>query len=240
MRPLLIAMGCCIIVFLAGWSDFPPGRILTIRFINKMGNRDLVLGNTYQSSAGEAVTIRKFKYYISNISFTDKKGNTIQQPSGYFLVDESDTASKSISLKIPNTTLTSIHFLIGVDSIRNISGTQTGALDPLNGMFWTWNSGYIMAKLEGNSPSSAAPLQQFTYHIGGFKKGSNTVRMIELVLPQPVSATREIAIAADADAWFKGRHLVTVAATPVCHSPGELAMKIADNYSTMFTILSCR
>ena len=46
----------------------------------------------------------------------------------------------------------SLSFLLGVDSMHNVSGAQTGALDPANDMFWTWNSGYVMAKMEGASP----------------------------------------------------------------------------------------
>jgi hypothetical protein len=53
--------------------------------------------------------------------------------------------------------ITGIRFLLGVDSARNVSGIQTGALDPARGMFWTWNSGYVMAKIEGSSPSAHVP-----------------------------------------------------------------------------------
>ena len=37
---------------------------------------------------------------------------------------------------------------LGVDSLRNVTGVQTGALDPAMDMYWTWNTGYVMAKLE--------------------------------------------------------------------------------------------
>jgi hypothetical protein len=37
--------------------------------------------------------------------------------------------------------ITAIKFLLGVDSLKNVSGIQTGALDPAKGMFWTWNTG---------------------------------------------------------------------------------------------------
>lgn len=72
----------------------------------------------------------------------------------------------------------SITFLIGVDSLHNVSGAQTGALDPVNDMFWTWNSGYVMAKLEGNSSSSPQMNQKFEYHIGGYSGKHNVVKKL--------------------------------------------------------------
>ena len=38
---------------------------------------------------------------------------------------------------------------LGVDSVLNYNGVHEGALDPINGMYWTWQTGYIHCKLEG-------------------------------------------------------------------------------------------
>jgi hypothetical protein len=129
---------------------------------------------------------------------------------------------------------------LGVDSIRNVSGIQTGALDPLHGMFWTWNSGYIMAKLEGVSESANTAGHSFTFHVGGFRTGMNTTRMIDLKLMPASENVHEIQINTDINQWFKSRTELKIAETPVCHTPGTLAMRIADNFSTMFSINSVR
>jgi hypothetical protein len=71
--------------------------------------------------------------------------------------------------------------VIGVDSTRNVSGAQTGALDPTNDMFWTWNSGYIFVKMEGTSTS--APSNDLTFHIGGFQSPNNTIRTVNRSFP---------------------------------------------------------
>ncbi|WP_316930094.1 MbnP family protein, partial [Hymenobacter sp. IS2118] len=48
-------------------------------------------------------------------------------------------ASQLLALKdIPVGDYQSVSFTVGVDSARNVAGAQTGALDPNNGMFWTW------------------------------------------------------------------------------------------------------
>lgn len=241
MKKYLPVVVCCCFVLLTGWhSSDTHSHPLKIRFLHLVGKDELVLGNTYQNITGDSITITKFKYYISNVSATDHRGRVTKLPAGYYLVDAADSSSQTILLQAPAASPASISFLVGVDSIRNVSGIQTGALDPLHGMFWTWNSGYIMAKLEGTSPHSTIAGQQFTYHIGGFKKDNNTARMITLQLPSQQEALTEITITADINAWFKSRHQLSIAETPVCHSPGSLAMKIADNYSTMFSLLSVR
>ncbi len=217
-----------------------PQQIISIYFHHKLGNEALVLGQAVKNILGEDIVIEKFKYYVSNFSVTDDKGHTIHLPVQYFLVDEADSLSKKIELMVHDTHITSIQFLLGVDSIRNVSGVQTGALDPLKGMFWTWNSGYIMAKLEGSSEQAVSAGHRFTYHIGGFKKETNTTRLITLPLLKTGNPVQEIHVSADINSWFKGDSVISIAESPVCHSPGSLAMKIADNYRNMFSINAVR
>src|SRR5688500_13738710 len=123
-----------------------------LQFTNMAGANPLALNTTITNAFGENLTITKYKYYISNIALTDERDLRRLLPDTYFLVDEGAAASKTFSVEVPAGTYKSISFLIGVDSTRNVSGAQTGALDPLHDMFWTWNTGYIMAKLEGTSP----------------------------------------------------------------------------------------
>jgi hypothetical protein len=138
----------------------------------------------------------------------------------------------------------SIAFTIGVDSIRNVSGAQTGALDPAKGMFWTWNSGYIMAKLEGNSIVSNEPNQVFEYHIGGFSGSENVVEKVKLRFPlnDAISFHKggrtQMLINANANAWFSGPNPLSIAVTPVCATPGSLAKSIAANYANMFQVIN--
>ncbi len=214
-----------------------PKRQLQLIFTHMIGKEHLVLGNTFTNIFGENIIVQKFKYYISNFSVTDNTGKITRLPPKYFLVDETDSLSKIISLVVPDIAISKISFLLGVDSIRNVSGIQTGALDPLKGMFWTWNSGYIMAKLEGSSTSSTIAGHYFAYHIGGFKHPMNTVRIIDLDVSQN-NRCIEMNISADINQWFKSKSVCKISETPVCHSPGALAMKIADNYSTMFSVNS--
>ncbi len=216
-------------------SNPGPTRKLVLIFHHMIGNKTLLLGETFTTATGDTIQVYKFKYYLSNFSVTDDKGKIIQLPPQYCLVDEADSASKTIVLNIPDITVTGVSWLLGVDSIKNVSGIQSGALDPLKGMFWTWNSGYVMAKLEGSATASKIAGQSFQYHIGGFRTPMNTLRTIRLSasLEKDVPA---IHIIADINRWFTGKTNLSIAETPVCHGPGPLAVRIADNYSTMFSI----
>ncbi|MBC7651565.1 MAG: hypothetical protein H7101_07440, partial [Deinococcales bacterium] len=130
---------------------------ITIQFRNKVGNDLLQLGATYKNSFGEDMLINKCKYYISKIVLIDSDDKYYVFPNDYYLIDEADSATKKFTITTIAKRINAIQFLIGVDSIKNVSGVQTGALDPINGMFWTWNSGYVFAKLEGVSSAAKVP-----------------------------------------------------------------------------------
>jgi hypothetical protein len=212
-----------------------PMRKLLLQLHHFIGKEALVLGEPFTNILGDTIMVQKFKYYLSNFSIIDDKGKAIKLVPSYFLVDEADSASKTIVLSIPDVTVTGIRFLLGVDSIKNVSGIQSGALDPLKGMFWTWNSGYVMAKLEGSSTSSTIAGSSFQYHVGGFRTPMNTLRMIDLPATVEKDANT-LSIHADINRWFQGNSVLSIAETPVCHSPGPLAVRIADNYRYMFSI----
>jgi hypothetical protein len=195
-----------------------------------------LLEETYQNQFGEPFTVNKFRYYIADLVLKgiDKKITVWKKPR---LIDEADSASKLFVIPVQKFQITSIEFTIGVDSIYNVSGAQTDDLDPMKGMFWTWNTGYIYAKLEGQSDSSHAPSNYFSYHVGGYKTGENTLRKVVLQIPantnKPLS---EINIEADILKWFYAEKDIKISASPLCHQPGELAIKLANNYQHMFQI----
>jgi len=223
---LLISLLCCLLFSATAQKK----SLLTIQFDNRFGPEKLQPEQTCYLNGTDTLVVNRFKYYISHIELVSATGKKIIPQTQYYLVDMADEKSTKIQLSVPEDRYTGIHFLLGVDSMRNVSGVQTGALDPLHGMFWTWNSGYIMAKLEGTASSSQIAGKQFTYHIGGFRKQQNTTRFIQLQAP---AFTHSITIIADAAQWFKG---IDIAKEPVCHSPGALAIRFADNYSHMFSI----
>ncbi len=226
-------------------NKFTPTEItgtIKITFINTIKGTPVQLDTvTYANPFSEKYTVSKFKYYISHIALAFKDG-VFKESDSYHLVDESKPGSLSFSFSATVNTYQSLLFMIGVDSIKNVSGAQTGALDPLNDMFWTWNSGYVMAKMEGHSPQSMVVNNKVEFHIGGFSGKYSVLKKRRLDFPAGMipdireGRTTEIIIEADLDKWWQGPHDLKISTNPVCTTPGELAKKMADNYSKMFTI----
>jgi hypothetical protein len=93
---------------------------------------------------------------------------------------------------LPTGNYNRIEFIIGVDSLRNTSGAQTGDMDPAQLMYWDWNQGYIFLKLEGNYVSPDSPQGDiFQFHIGGFQGNENCIQTCRLNLPSVLSAKKK-------------------------------------------------
>ncbi|MBA3900572.1 MAG: hypothetical protein H0X62_10240 [Bacteroidetes bacterium] len=200
-------------------------------------------GKTYKTAKGDEVSITTFDYYISNIQLNAADNSAYVEKESYHLLKTSDAATLKFSLsEIPVNEYVSITFTIGVDSIRNVSGAQTGALDPAHGMFWTWNSGYIMAMLEGTSPQSTMAGNLFQFHIGGFAGENNVLKRITLEFPSPLKIekgkTPTLNLKADAAQWFKSPNNIDLSITNNCQMPGACAKTIAGNYANMFSVIS--
>ena len=227
---------------------------LRIAFDNRLGASDLNLRTgSYQNAAGEAFSITKFNYFVSNIRLRKADGSeyVVPQDSSYFLIQEEKPVSQTITLSnIPVGDYTSLTFMVGVDSLRSLAdiSKRTGVLDPgLNdGMYWEWNSGYIFMKLEGQSASAPAPQNNtFFYHVGGFgggyngKKTINNLRTVTLSFNNDVAkvqaaSTPTVQLTTDALTVFNGPTKLSIAEhSSVMFDP--YSTNIANNYARMFT-----
>jgi hypothetical protein len=240
-----ITIICCLLIFSScRKKSASPTGTLKITFQNLVAGNPIVLNTTtYVNPFLEIYTIKKFRYYISNVT-AGGGGNTTAESNSYHLIDQSIPSSLTFSFPVNVGTSSSLSFVLGVDSIRNVSGAQTGALDPTNDMFWTWSSGYVMAKMEGNSPASTLVNNLFEFHIGGFSGVNNVLKTINLTMPSGQALdihegkTSEIIIHADANSWWQGSNDMRISANPSITSPGILAKQMSDNYRNMFTVLS--
>lgn len=222
---------------------------LSIEFDNIAGSSDLVLNSgIYSNQSGESFTVTKLKYYVSNFKLTSINGTeyTVPQDSCYFLVDESDESTHEPVVRIPEGEYKTLTFTIGVDSLRNTKDIvqRTGVLDPTGvgaDMYWTWNSGYIFLKMEGQSAASA--MGEYQYHIGLYGGMTtptiNNVRTITLDLTArgtpKVKASKEtnVHLMVDILKLFNGTANFSIADhSMVMVDP--FSATIADNYTKMF------
>lgn len=215
---------------------------LTINFRNVVDGKPLVLNDSvYINANGDEYTLSMCKYYISNIAFIKADGTAVNMEESYHLVNESKPSSHHLDIDIlPAGSYKALRFMIGVDSLHNVSGAQAGELDPINAMFWDWNTGYIMAKIEGSS--KAAGEKEIAFHIGGFSGSTSALRWVTINFPHPIQITNGKRPVLNLDAniaeWFKTPVTIKFAQYPVITTEGKDAVMIADNYADMFTLQS--
>ena len=101
---LLASIGLGLAVFSCHTNDTPnpttTGR-MRIAFDNVAGTSDLALNSgTYQNAVGESFTVTKFNYFVSNIHLRKDDGSdyVVPQDSSYFLIQEENPASQTITL----------------------------------------------------------------------------------------------------------------------------------------------
>lgn len=225
---------------------------------NVAGNQDLQLGTgTYTNASGESFTPTTLSYFVSNIRLTRTNGSeyVVPQDSSYFLIRENDAATQRITLRnVPLGDYKAVSFVLGVDSLRStmdISRRQ-GVLDPAgdhngaNGMYWSWNSGYIFLKFEGTAPIApvdATGKNTFRYHIGFFggynTRTLNNLKTITVPFGTDVAqvdpnSIPTVQVQADVLKVFDGPTLLSIKENPeVMISP--LSASIASNYAQMFS-----
>lgn len=214
-------------------------------FDNHFGSEELTLGSgTYTTAQNEQVTINTFNYWITNIELINSDGTTFKEAESYRLLRGDKSATHHFHIAdVPKGSYTGIKFIVGVDLDRNTSGAQTGDLDPAvcGDMYWSWATGYIQAKLEGTSPQSTSPNKSFSYHIAGIQPGFETPRTVTINFPQTMvvgDKAGSIKITTDAAKFFGPATPLTIASTPSSLHGGELASKIANNFTAMFTVTS--
>lgn len=141
-------------------------------------NAQKVIDITYdKDSLHDEYTIHALRFYISDLKFHIAEGAWQSEENSFHLIDIEDSDSWKIPLskELAKSPIDSISFLIGIDSLTNVSGVLDGDLDPIKGMYWAWNSGYINFKVEGQVRATQT---KFEYHLGGYLPPFPTARQV--------------------------------------------------------------
>lgn len=230
--------------------------MVEIKFDNIMGQDDFELGTDYTNAANETFKVDLLQYYISNIILKSEDGSEyiIPQEESYFLIKESDATTQKIQLSnIPEGNYNEITFTVGVDSLRNTMSPaeRTGVLDVgVEGagkeMYWSWNSGYIFFKMEGNSTAiettDTNPDGKFRYHIGGFggyeTPTFNNIRTVSISLGRDAAKAREEAmpsvhIVVDILKALEGTTTISLREYPTVMG-NPFSLKVSENYMKAF------
>lgn len=194
----------------------------------------------YELSDGTQVSFYNLRYYLSNIRLKNDQGQWWEEEDSYHIINASDR-DISLSLDIPEGNYTEIHYLIGVDSVKNFSGAQNGALSPSNGMFWSWQTGYIFLKSEGICPQINSSNQFFIHHIGGFQSPNNAIQTVHHTLPQKLEiksgSNNKITLEVNVkNLYDRSENRISIPNLTNIHHPSSNAVRVSNNFPHMFSV----
>ncbi len=207
---------------------FKP-KPITLSFLPYFGKDSLVINKNYFSETiNDSVSIQSLRFYLSDINLI-KNGRKIYQVKNQpNLID----ISKKLQVKLftkSEIEFDSIQFDIGVDSLSQVSGAMGGDLDPMKGMYWSWQSGYINFKLEGKSNICNTRNHVFQFHIGGYISPYNSIQHIIL----PIQNKTNINIKLNIKKLLSQIDLKNVNQVM---SPSEKSVEISKQFANFFSI----
>lgn len=182
----------------------------------------------------DSISITKIRFYLTNIEILFSDNSKYMEKFSYHLIDLDDNKSLEFVLKnIPKKEISNIKFCLGVDSITNVSGALNGDLDPRKGMYWSWNSGYINLKMEGNYYNILGNKNSFEYHIGGYISPNNSLRNLSFNIVKNFKTNYKINLVLDLGNFFdsfdyKNNRSVLI--------PGAESNKVMDGFKNIFKV----
>jgi hypothetical protein len=151
---------CLFLLPILGWGQLTIDVNLTLGKHLIGLNKPTVLNE-------QSFQLEQVRFYLSKFEFYQNNQLIAVDSTEAYLVDfEIDSTRKIIFPSVQSAQIDEIRFLFGIDSLTNTSGAMNGALDPMYGMYLSWQSGYINCKLEGTflTPKREA----FQLHLGGY------------------------------------------------------------------------
>jgi hypothetical protein len=152
------------------------------------GSAPLLMGNEVTSANGATFKTTKARLYLSQVALigeggarvgaelVDAQGNRL--PYGVTLLDLERPESLNVHLKAPAGNYQGMAVSVGVPETCGGSGSELNHADasameaPLDvdsDMYWSWNSGYVFLKFEGQVQDAGA-WEGFFYHVGDDKR----------------------------------------------------------------------
>lgn len=221
---------------LASFSLSPLGAqpdLPILEFAFTLDGQPITIGKNYYSPIlMDSVQFETIRFYVSEVAFYQNEEKVGSAEEQYYLIDAEVPASQRIRWHPEDSVraFQEITFKFGIDSLTNVVGAQGGALDPLKGMYWSWQSGYVNCKIEGTSPACPARQNRFQFHLGGYQFPYNSCQEVTLSVPEghPLTVTLDL-----------GRLLLAsdfIIATEVMQ-PGREAVRLSEVLAMAFKLL---
>ncbi len=232
MRPLHISVYKLVVVLhlllLPLMAEAQHG--VTLRFTPKYNGKVVDVNMPeYLPYGNDSLTVETFRCYVSNIHFLKSGRVVYSEKNSYHLLDAAE-GKMQVALNNTPEEYDAISFDLGIDSVTNVSGVMGGDLDPVNGMYWAWQSGYINFKLEGKSNVCATRNHEYSFHIGGYAGRDKAVQHVVLKVQQ--GSTIDISV--NIDQFLAGIDLSKQNSVMI---PGPEAVSLAERFAGIFQIV---
>jgi len=206
-------------------------KTISVTIVPLWGSEKLNLNKIYNDLNSPKINIKTLKFYITSFTTLKKDKLVYSEKNSFHLIDLANKSSLTWNvIKGSKKQFDEINFQLGVDSLTNESGARGGDLDPTKGMYWSWQSGYINFKMEGNLEENGKKTN-FDYHLGGYQNRFNSIQTIKL----KVKYTNVIQIGFDLKAFITG---INLKANPKVMSPSVKSVELSKLISQCFRIIN--
>ena len=153
-----------------------------LRIIPSWDNKALELEQVYLTENKDSISFSTLKMYFSDFRFREKLSGGITEIDTLIFYDLADSSTHTFFNDLNLKNFESLAFTLGLDSTKNVSGELENAYDPLLGMYWAWNTGYVNLKLVGKSNLILTKTHDFEFHLGGYRYPLATAQNIKVDL----------------------------------------------------------
>ena len=153
-----------------------------LRIIPSWDNKALELEQVYLTENKDSISFSTLKMYFSDFRFREKLSGGITEIDTLIFYDLADSSTHVFLKNLEISNYDDVSFTLGLDSSKNVSGELENAYDPLLGMYWAWNTGYVNLKLAGKSSLVLTKTHDFEFHLGGYRYPLATAQNIEVNL----------------------------------------------------------
>lgn len=165
--------------------------------------KPIALPHSTMMGEGKTTTLELVKLYLHY----QQQGQWV-----HHLLDFESQAQHTLPIRLEQDSMV---IYLGTAKGLDARGVRSGPLDPSQGMYWTWLTGYIQAKVVGSSTMVKHAKNKFEYHLG--HRQDQAYELPHLVLKK--SASDQV-IMLDMACWLQQTNMAT---QPKLVEPGNSA-----------------
>ena len=175
------------------------GSALEIAVRHTFGDGPLLLDSLrYQNAAGETLSVTRLSYLLSGFAVEREDGVWVEIADRHAWMDAARQRTVVRFDDVPAGKYRALRFHIGPDAKANTADPAKLAADHplnpnLNGLHWSWQTGYIFLAVEGHYRAGAADLKGYAHHLA---RDPNRTR---ISLAAPLDLTHDGAVLLDFD-----------------------------------------